>query len=98
MAWVRVHSANTITEAELAISVLRHEGIGTELRGEAGARLGVSSYEVWVDDRNEARAHAALRTLEDAGDETLIACPRCSEQNPSNFEQCWKCGTTIPLE
>lgn len=95
---VHVHSSSTVTEAELVMSLLRHGGIGTELHGESGARLGVSGYEVWVDARNEERARELLRELEEGSDETVVACPRCSESTPSHFERCWKCGATIPLE
>ena len=96
--WVLANSCSTITEAELVISLLRQQGIGTELRGESGARLGVSGYEVWVAARNEERARELLRELADERDESLIACPSCSEVSPRNFERCWKCGATIPLE
>ena len=68
------------------ISLFRHQGIGAELRGESGARLGVSGYEVWVwvDARNEKRARELLRELADESDETLVVCPSCSESSPSH--------------
>ncbi len=96
-AYIRVHSSRTITEAELVKTLLRHEGIGSDVRGESSLGLGFAQYAVWVEARNEARALDALRTLTEPNEEE-IHCPYCSEPCPANFERCWKCGGTIPLE
>ena len=93
---VSVHTSATATQAELVRSLLQNEGIGAEIRG-SSLGLGIGSYGVWVEARNEVRAREVLRTLDDPSPgETL--CPNCSEPCPSNFERCWKCGATIPLE
>jgi hypothetical protein len=96
-AYVRGHSSRTVTEAELIRTLLQRDGIGAEVRGEASLGLGFAQYDVWVEARNEARALEAIRTLTEANQQE-IRCSYCSELCPSNFERCWKCGATIPLE
>lgn len=53
--------------------------------------------EVWIErEQDVARARAIVRQFDTRPDiEDFVACPRCGEQNPDNFETCWHCGTIL---
>jgi len=84
-------------------TVLEAEGIPTFVRNE-----NVGSVEVTIpvfypalcvfNDEDYDRAMALLKTHVQ-GDDLLsqqeIACPKCSESNPGNFELCWSCSASL---
>ena len=96
---IRIYRAGTAAEAHLLVDELREEGIETHVTNEASqgmlGDIASSQPEVWlIEDKQEPRARQVVRAFEaarqDDTDPALI-CPSCSEENPANFELCWKC-------
>ena len=81
-------------------------GLSVEVRGEALAPLGgeIPNTETWVElwlpEEEVARGEELLAELEADGEKAArtVACPRCREENPGNFELCWSCGVDLPEE
>lgn len=95
-----VFLAGSLTEAELLKERLRQSGItaiikNRELQGALGELPLTLLPEVCVvDERDVERALEEVAALENSGRTLLgpdIACPACGEDNPANFELCWKC-------
>lgn len=58
----------------------------------------VAHPQVWVDDDAWPRARAVLAEFHAEREREPIApsiCRHCGEDNPGNFELCWKCGAAI---
>lgn len=96
--WVRIDSARRLGDATLLKLALESHGIQVGLRGEhlpsiAGELpLGEAEIELWVPAADAARAREALDALHRTQvDGPPRICPRCSEENPSNFDLCWSC-------
>ncbi|MGH8728505.1 MAG: putative signal transducing protein [Burkholderiales bacterium] len=96
----RVYSAANLPDAHLVLHLLTSEGIAARvlnenLQGGLGDIPFTHTYpEVWVDDeRDFARARALIKARDLApADIGTIACPKCGEENPRNFQLCWNCG------
>jgi len=52
--------------------------------------------EVWVDDHEHAAAGTLLAQLRNAPHRHWV-CPSCRERVDGPFEQCWSCGTAMPV-
>ena len=83
------------TDAALVRNMLEESGIPSSLiesRGYAGQPYA----EVWVvRDEDSERAIEAIRTLHaNTRGQRNWRCSTCKEDNPGNFEVCWKCGAT----
>lgn len=99
----KVYSASNLPEAHLLAQLLTHAGIPTHVFNEH-AQSGVGEIpfthaypEVWIaDDHDLTRALALVRaheqTLPPAGS---VYCRYCHEENPENFQLCWKCGAGL---
>ncbi len=94
--WLLLERFQTPGEAELLVAFLRREGIGAELRGRHMVALEPEPIEVWVQERNAARANEVLVRWRRPSTEPDAVCPECGEQNPPSFERCWKCEAVIP--
>ena len=81
------------TDAALVRNMLEENGIPSSLI-EARGYAGQPYTEVWVvRDEDSERAIEAIRLLHsNARDEGTWKCSKCEEDNPGNFEVCWKCG------
>jgi hypothetical protein len=86
----------TVGEAELLVAALGKAGIEADLRGRHLVALEPEPVEVWVEERNAARANAVLVQMRDSTQDGEVVCPRCGENSPATFERCWKCEAVIP--
>jgi hypothetical protein len=83
--------------------ILRMHGIAAHVFNEHMASIAgevppdVAGVELWLDDeRDLERARAVLAAHASEGARTgPVACTRCGEDNPPNFELCWNCGAYI---
>ncbi len=72
-------------------------GIAVELRnqfaaGAVGEIAPISAWpELWVAEKDWARAQTALACLSKDPDESVWACERCGEINAASFDLCWRC-------
>ena len=57
----------------------------------------VAQPQVWLEDgADRPRAEAVLAAMRAERARTgTIWCPNCREENPANFELCWKCGKSL---
>jgi hypothetical protein len=103
--WVRVGNARHVGEAALFRHGLEVEGIEVRTRGEhlpsiAGELpLSEAGVELWVPSPHRERAAAILDELmKPSASDGSTTCPRCGEQNPADFAECWKCQAAIDPE
>ena len=101
--WVRVDGARNIGEATLLKSALEAHDIEVGFRGEHLPSIAgelppnEAQVEIWVRVENEARAREILARLRAPAPELPPrACVKCGEENPGNFELCWKCEWPLP--
>jgi hypothetical protein len=99
----RVYSASDLVDARLLADSLDDARIRTHLlNANAIGAMGDLPFgdtwpEVWIaDERDLARAetivaaHAARPAARGS-----VRCAGCGEDNPSNFDCCWNCGTDM---
>ncbi len=58
----------------------------------------VAGPQVWVDDDIWMKASAVLAEFHAeraSSSGSRRQCQRCGEENPGNFELCWKCGGSL---
>lgn len=97
---MRIYQAANLPQAHLLAGLLRHANIGVRVVNEnAQGGLGELPFgevypEIWLDDdRDFSRANAIIRDFERSPTEIgNVYCHQCHEENPANFEICWKCG------
>jgi hypothetical protein len=98
---VVVFSSLNAVEAHLVRSLLTREGIPSRLRN------GMLTSLAGELPMNEVRAEVLVRPEHEAAAEAVVAetrrpagedrtCPDCAEENPSEFELCWRCGADLP--
>jgi len=98
-----VYSALGIADAELVADQLRQAGIEVHLRNTQlntlFGQLPSIPPEVWVENVSDfGRARGIVNQIEArrrAADMGTRACPSCHEDNPANFEVCWKCRQAL---
>jgi len=97
---IRIYQAANLPQAHLLAGLLRHANIAVRVFNEnAQGGLGELPFgevypEVWIEnDQDLSKAKTIIRDFEhppaDAGS---VFCHVCNEENPANFELCWKCG------
>ncbi len=98
----RLVQAPNLVMATLWVDWLRAEGIGASVQREflrsASGELPPDQClpEVWIDDGGqEAQAHELLRILRHAPQRRWVCS--CGELAEGGFQQCWNCGTMMPL-
>ena len=104
MRRVRFAVYRTVGEARLQAGLLEGSGLSVEVRGEALVPLGgeIPNTETWVElwlpseEVERARELVAELTADAEQASRTVACPRCREENPGNFELCWSCGVDLP--
>jgi len=95
---VRLTRTRTLAEATLLRDTLAAAGIHAELTGQQrGSVLGEipvpdAMVEVLVAASDEDRARGLVEELERGAGGPAWTCPSCGEENPPEFELCWKCG------
>jgi hypothetical protein len=57
----------------------------------------VAQPQVWLEDsRDRPRAEKELAAMQTERARTgSVWCRGCAEENPANFELCWKCGKSL---
>jgi len=101
---IRVFQAADLPEAHLVAGLLRHAGIEAQVLNEhAQGGLGDIPFgeaypEVWIVHAGDlARTNDLLDEFEFGADPGSMHCPVCGEENPDNFDLCWKCGAALSL-
>ena len=100
---IRIYKAANLPQAYLLAGLLRHAGIAIRVFNEnAQGGLGEIPFseaypEVWIENATDFdKAKAVIAHFESAPVETgSVFCHACKEENPANFELCWKCGERI---
>lgn len=100
---IRIYQAADLPEAHLIAGLLRQAGIDARVFNENAQRglgdipFGAAYPEVWlIDPADAARANRMIKDFEGASTEPgSVFCRACSEENPANFELCWKCGAKL---
>lgn len=99
----KLYSAANLQEAYLLLHRLEQAGIEARVLNEhAHGGLGELPFthvypEVWlVDAADAARARAVLAEQARAPENAAVRhCRACREENPGNFESCWRCGAPL---
>ena len=100
---LRVYRASDLPSAHLLAGLLRRSGIDARVLNEnAQGGLGDIPFgevypEVWiVHPQDKLSAQRIIAEFERApADAGLVFCRDCAEENPGNFELCWKCGARL---
>ena len=99
----KIYSANDLLEAHIVLNLLEHAFIPAKLfnqyaQGAAGDIPFVHAYpEVWIiRDEDYERSKRIVQSYEQATPKTdNIYCSQCGEENPANFQLCWKCDAGL---
>ena len=98
-----VYRAENLTNAALLQQFLEERGLRCGLRnallqGALGELPLTLQPEVFVyDDADFEKARRCVAEFEakSSARQDPIVCPRCGEENPGNFELCWKCRSDL---
>ena len=90
-------------DAYLVLHRLQQAGIGAHVFNEHMQSIvgdvppEVAQPQVWLEDgADRPRAEAVLAAMRAERTKTgTVWCPNCREENPANFELCWKCGRSL---
>jgi hypothetical protein len=99
----RLYTAADLPEAHLVRQLLAQAGIEALVFNEyAQGALGEIPFghaypEVWLlDERDEPRARAIVDAYARRRPRTETrTCAGCGEENPAEFELCWRCGAPL---
>ena len=101
----KIHSAATLIEAYMVRDLLGQAGIEAIVLNEnlqsivGEIPVNHAGPEVWI--LNPSAIGRALevvrRMLSPMAAQTAVFCPGCHEENPRNFELCWKCLAELPV-
>src|SRR5450755_3020915 len=99
----RFYTALNRIDAYLLLHRLQQAGIVAHIFNEHMSSIvgdvppDVAQPQIWLErDSDRVRAEAVVTAL--AAERALagsVFCPACQEENPANFELCWKCGANI---
>jgi uncharacterized paraquat-inducible protein A len=99
----RIYSAQNLPDAHIVLHLLSEAGIAAHVFN-ANAQSGMGELpftetfpQVWVmNDEQASRAEKIVRDYKSAPiDHRIVHCAECHEENPANFEVCWKCGIAL---
>lgn len=99
-----VYQARDLIDAELLLQRLRDRNIPAAiknafLQGALGELpLSIRPTVCVLEERDASAAAVCIREMEAAlraSERPDVACARCGEANPGNFEACWKCGSDL---
>jgi hypothetical protein len=101
----KLYAANDLMEAQIVLDLLEYAYIPAQLfnvhaQGVQGEIPFTHAYpEVWVvRDEDYTRGREIIHTYEKTPIDTgFVTCPKCHEENPANFQLCWKCGTGLEI-
>lgn len=101
----KIYSANNLMEAQIVLDLLEHAYIPAKIfnqhaQGVAGEIPFTHAYpEIWITREDDfERARCIIDTYERTPVATgTINCPSCGEENPANFQLCWKCGNGLEV-
>ena len=96
----KIYSASNLMEAQIVLDLLAHAYIPAQIfnqyaQGMAGEiPVHHACPEVWIKrDEDYERGKHVIETYENTPVTTgNVQCPSCGEDNPANFQLCWKCG------
>jgi len=101
----QLYAAGSLYEAQLLLDQLREAGLAVELRNENLVGMigflpeSTTQPTIWLENPEDwERARAMVDAFEERRAtevDTEITCPACGEQNPGNFELCWKCRAAL---
>lgn len=100
---IRVYTASNLPDAHIVANLLARAGVEARVFNEnAQSGLGDIPFgeaypQVWVmDDKDADRARDLIRVHErTSANVGTVFCRACAEENPGNFETCWKCGQPL---
>jgi hypothetical protein len=99
----RFYTALNRFDAYLLLHRLRQVGVSAHVFNEHASSIvgdvppDVAQPQVWLEHaRDRERAEAALAALAAERAQTgTVSCGSCNEENPANFELCWRCGANL---
>ena len=99
----RIYTAGSLAEAYLVQQLLESESISAivfneNAQGAVGELPSTEVWpEIWIEDGScGSVAHSIIQRYEtNNASDTVILCGGCGEQNPGNFELCWRCGNSV---
>lgn len=100
---IRIYQAANLPQAHLLAGLLRHAGIAVRIFNEnaqggmGDIPFGETYPEIWIENAaDQPRAKAVIADFESVPlARQNVFCRSCSEENPANFELCWKCGAAL---
>jgi hypothetical protein len=101
----KIYSASNLMEAQIVLDLLEHAYIPARIfnqhaQGVSGEIPFTHAYpEVWVvRDEDYERGMRIVQSYEETpATSRIIHCPVCREENPANFQLCWKCGSGLEI-
>jgi len=99
----RFYTALNRFDAYLLLHRLQQAGIVAHIFNEHMSSIvgdvppDVAQPQIWLEnERDRARAERELAALASERKQTgTHVCAHCAEENPVNFELCWKCGRSL---
>ena len=101
----QLYAAGSLYEAQLLLDELKEAGFAVALRNENLLGMvgllpeSTTRPTIWLENPDDwERCRAIVEAFEERRSteiDTEITCPACGEQNPSNFELCWKCRAAL---
>jgi hypothetical protein len=96
----RFYTALNRFDAYLVLHRLQRAGIAARVFNEHVQSIvgdvppDVAQPQVWLENSGDRpRAEKELAAMRSEREKTgSVWCPDCGEENPANFELCWKCG------
>ena len=96
----RFYTALNRFDAYLLLHRLQQVGVAAHVFNEHMSSIvgdvppDVAQPQVWLENaRDRPRAEAVLAALAAERTSTgTVSCRKCNEENPANFEICWRCG------
>lgn len=98
---VKVFTSQELHDAQFVQNVLKDHGIQGMLKNEFSnlVTIGRDSTmwpEVYVDERDQARALELIEELQNQPAGVPWNCPECKEAIEGQFDSCWNCGAERP--
>lgn len=90
-------------DAYLLLHRLQRAGVAAHVFNEHAQSIAgevppdVAQPQVWLDEASDRpRAEAVLAAMQSERNKTgTLHCAACGEDNPANFELCWRCGANL---
>jgi hypothetical protein len=97
---LRLYAAANLQDAYLLLHLLAEKGVKAHVLNEnAQGGLGEIPFthtypEIWIEDEADLpTARKVINVFEQRPSEPgEVKCPSCGEENPGNFEVCWRCN------